>query len=354
MSEGDYSGPGDGRNIDPSTGILEGEGSEQKVPEPRAQTEGTAPFDVWTGVPSEPGLRERATTYYDRPVLKEPVWIWAVPAYFYAGGVAGSAAVLAATAQAFGGRGMRGLVRKSRWIAAIGGAAGTALLIYDLGRPERFLNMLRVFRASSPLSVGSWVLATAGPLTAGSAMLAGSDGVLRVAGDAAGYAAGLVGLPLSGYTAVLLSNTAVPVWQEIRRSLPVLFVSSALAGAATILELLPLEEPERRVVHRLGIMGKIAELAAIQGVDREASRVAQVGRALREGLPGSVLRAAKASTAASLGLSLLPGKGRWKRTIAALLGTAGAVGYKFGIFYAGQASARDPRATFNLQRASGG
>src|SRR5688572_10998726 len=98
-------------------------------------------------------------TYYDQPMLKRPVWIWSVPVYFYVGGVAGAALVLGAAAQTVDAPGLRGLIRKCRWIGAIGHGLGTFLLIIDLGRPERFLNMLRTFNPRSPLSVGSWVLA---------------------------------------------------------------------------------------------------------------------------------------------------------------------------------------------------
>lgn len=351
--------PGDGRNIDPTVGILEGEASEQQAPRQRAGAEGSPPFEVWSGMPAQDGRvlapwEEREPTYYDRPVLKEPVWIWAVPAYFYAGGAAGAAAVLGATAQAFGGHQLHGLVTRCRWIAAVGGAVGTGLLVYDLGRPDRFLNMLRVFRPSSPLNLGSWVLAAAGPLTAGSAVLAGSTGAVGAIGDVAGYAAGAVGLPLSGYTSVLLSNTAVPVWSQMRRTLPALFVSSGMTAAASLLELMKLSPREERIVHRFSVTAKVAELAATAGVEQEAGRVERVSKPLREGRSGLWLRAAKTATAVSLALSLVPGKGNHRRKAAAILATVGALCYKFGIFYAGQPSALDPRATFRMQRAGYG
>src|SRR5690349_2808579 len=150
-------------------------------------------------------------TYYDKPTIKPPAWIWAVPAYFYVGGVAGAAMVLAFAGQLLGGRKLRRFEEHCRWIGAIGGGVGTALLFHDLGRKERFLFMLRVFRPTSPMSVGSWVLAAATPLSAGSALLTFAHGALwRWTGQAAGIAAGVLGLPLAPYTAVLISNTAVP------------------------------------------------------------------------------------------------------------------------------------------------
>ena len=97
-----------------------------------------------------------AHSYYGLPTLKAPVWTWEIPAYFFVGGAAGAAAVIASTARLAGGR--PDLVRDARWIAAIGGAISPPLLVADLGRPERFLNMLRVFKIQSPMSVGAWTL----------------------------------------------------------------------------------------------------------------------------------------------------------------------------------------------------
>ena len=290
------------------------------------------------------------TTYYDRPVLKDPVWIWAVPAYFYAGGVAGAAAVLAAAA-ARGGPELALLRARCRKLAAAGTLGGTALLVYDLGRPARFLNMLRVFRPTSPLSVGSWILATITPAALLAAATTGDDGVLGGIGDVSEAAAAALGAPLAAYTAVLLANTAVPVWQEPRRALPALFVASAVSGAAGALELAPANEAERRVVKAFGLVGRIAELAAARRVERAAGRVERVGRPLHEGAPGAMLKAAKVATTAAVALALIPGKGRAQRVATGVLGTAGAALVKLGIFYAGKPSTSDPRASFDLQRA---
>lgn len=101
---------GDGRNVDPELGLLAGEAAQQAVPSERAGTGGAEPFDVWTGIPSAAGTRDDVT-YYERPVLKEPTWIWAVPVYFWVGGAAGAAAVLGAAAQSADRTGLPGLTR---------------------------------------------------------------------------------------------------------------------------------------------------------------------------------------------------------------------------------------------------
>lgn len=345
---------GDGRNVEPSIGILSGEAADQGVPADRGSSEGASLAQVWPGIPSDQGDRRAGDpTYYERPVLKEPVWIWAVPAYFYAGGAAAAAAVLGAAAQVVDRNGLRRLIGRCRWIGAVGSGVGTLLLIHDLGRRERFLNMLRVFRATSPLSVGSWILASETPLMAGAAVLTGARGTLGGIGDGAGLSAGIMGLPMAGYTAVLLSNTAIPVWQETRRGLSGLFYASAASSAASLLEVMDLEERGHRIVHRFGVTAKAAELAATFAVEHQAGRVPRVGAALSGGLSGVLWRAAQLMTAGSLAVSLLPGRSKGKRWTSGLLGTGGAVAVRFAIFHAGKASARDPRATFHLQRQAG-
>jgi formate-dependent nitrite reductase membrane component NrfD len=340
----------DGRNIDPTLGRLEGEAADQESLSDRAGTEGSPPYDVWPAPASTDGDRFRRPTYYDRPVLKEPVWKWYVPAYFYCGGLSGASAALAAVAHAAHADAFDGLVRRARWVAALAGAAGTAFLIVDLGRPRRFLNMLRVFRPSSPMSVGSWIVAGEGPLAAGAALLSGSNGLLGAVGDAAGAGAGGLGSLMTGYTAVLLANTAVPIWQRSRRALPPLFVASAISSAGSMLELLRLDDTEATVVRRFAVAGRVAEITASFALEREAGKVEEVAKPLHEGRAGSYWKAAKILALASLGASLLSRRWRALRTVSGLLGTAGAVALRFAVAEAGAQSAADPHATFTAQR----
>jgi hypothetical protein len=170
-------------------------------------------------------------------------------------------------------------------------------------------------------------------------------------GDAAGLGAGAMGLPMTGYTAVLLANTAVPVWQQTRRALPPLFVASAVCSAASLLQLMALSEAEERIVRRFAVAGAVGELLAGHAVERTAGEVDQVVKPLREGRSGMLLKAARACTAAGLAVNLFPGRSRGKRALAGLLGAVGSAAVKFGVVEAGTASARDPRATFRHQRA---
>ncbi|HKQ00795.1 MAG TPA: NrfD/PsrC family molybdoenzyme membrane anchor subunit, partial [Actinomycetes bacterium] len=106
-------------------------------------------------------------SYYGRPIIKEPVWTWEVPWYFFTGGLAGASASLGLLARLTGNH---RLARTAFTVSGAGVTAGVPLLVSDLGRPERFPYMLRVFKVTSPLSVGSWVLAAMGPAAAGAAV----------------------------------------------------------------------------------------------------------------------------------------------------------------------------------------
>src|SRR5436190_13016123 len=168
--------------------------------------------------------------YYDVPLLKKPVWTWEVPLYFFVGGAAGAAAMIGIAAQITNAD--KRLVRDARWIATIGANLSAPLLIADLGRPSRFLNMLRVFKPQSPMSVGAWTLAVFG---------AGSTAAVFVPNKTVRNLASLVaaasGLVMSTYTGVLLGATTIPVWKEHVDLLPVHFGASALASACALLEL---------------------------------------------------------------------------------------------------------------------
>jgi formate-dependent nitrite reductase membrane component NrfD len=337
----------DGRNIDPRLGTLSGEGSQQRVKDIDEAGPSREPLHTR---PTRSGVASEAPSYYGMPVVKQPVWIWTVPLYFYVGGVAGAASLLGTAADAVGGKRLEGLGHRCRWVGTVGDIISSGLLIHDLGRPTRFLNMLRVFRPTSPMSVGSWVLVGSGAMNTASVLLAGQRGWLKRAGDGASVAAGLLGLPLAGYTAVLLANTAVPLWQATRKTLPFLFMSSAVMGAGSLMELLPHSEREAKVFRLFATMGKVGELLAGVAVHHDASRMEVLERPLKQGPSGRMWKASKLCTAASLMLGVWPGRRKWMKVAGALLGTAGAVLTRFAVFHAGKASASDPQATFQPQR----
>lgn len=291
------------------------------------------------------GHADEVRSYYGRPIIKAPVWKPEVPWYFFAGGLAGASSMLAVAAELAG---THRLARQARLVAGAGAIASPALLVADLGVPSRFLNMLRVFRPTSPLNVGSWILSAYAPAAIGAAVLAeaGAPEPLRRTASAA---AALGGLPMTTYTAVLVADTAVPVWHEARRELPFLFAASAAAsaGAAGVL-LAPPEEAG--AARRLTLLGVAVEQGAEQAMRR---RLGFLGRPYHEGRAGRFARAARALTLSGSALTALtavrPQRPAVARTGAALV-LAGAVCLRWSTFTAGWQSAADPTYVVRSQR----
>jgi Polysulphide reductase, NrfD len=292
------------------------------------------------------------TSYYGRPVIKEPVWQAPdVAGYLFFGGLAGASSVLAAAARLSG---HRELARAAK-VSALGAISlSAAALVHDLGRPARFTNMLRVFKPSSPMSVGSWLLAGYGPV-AGAAAVSEVTGILPAAGTAATLGAGLLGPAIATYTAALICDTAVPSWHAGYREMPYVFVGSA-ASAAGGLGLLATAPGAAEPARKLAILGAGVELVAKRRLIRrlaatpglESSR--GLAEPYEEGRTGVVLRLAEALTAGGLAGAVL---GRRSRALSALSGAsllAASALTRFGIFEAGMASARDPKYTIVPQR----
>lgn len=283
-------------------------------------------------------------SYYGRPILKAPTWKTPdVPLYLFLGGLAGASAVLAEGAAATG---RPDLERVARLAASAGAGLGTVALIHDLHRPERFLNMLRVFKPTSPLSVGSWILAPFSGLSAAAAASEVSGRLPRL-GRAAGVGAAALGPGLATYTAALIANTAVPAWHEAHRELPFVFAGSgatAAGGLALVFAPTAQAGPARRML----AAGAVMELAAAETLTR---RLGLVAEPYREGRPGRLMKAARVMTAVAGGAALLAG-GR-SRTLSVLAGAtcvAASAMTRFGIFEAGLASAADPKYTVIPQK----
>jgi hypothetical protein len=280
----------------------------------------------------------------DRPILKEPTWTPEIPTYFYVGGLAGASAALGWVS---GIAGEDDAARRA-WLVAFGGSlASPALLISDLGRPARFLNMLRMFKITSPMSVGSWVLAAFGTATAPAALHAvvgiGRAGRIAQAGSA------LLGLPLAAYTAALIGNTAIPVWHHARIQLPFIFVAGAAASAGAMGAMLsPVEQAG--AARRLALAGAAAELALTQAMERRLDGDG-VGTPYHEGPAGYLGTAAKALTGAgALALAARGGRSRRWALAGGALVTAGALAERWSIFRAGFQSAARPQDVVVPQR----
>ena len=282
-------------------------------------------------------------SYYGRPVLKEPVWKQEIPWYLFTGGLGGASAVLSAVARVTGNE---RLARRSIYIGAASDAVSPLLLIADLGRPERFLNMLRVFKVTSPMSVGSWILAVSSSASSLSAFLHAIRRFHRTSDAARAIAAGS-GAPLAVYTGALFADTAIPVWHEARRELPFLFGSSAAAsaGAAAAIAVPPAEAAPAR---RLAVGGALVENAVMVAMER---RLGMIGEPYKEDEAGRYAKLAKACTLGGAGLLALAGRRSRLASIAGgTLVLGGEAALRWSVFKAGFQSARDPKYTVIPQR----
>jgi Polysulphide reductase, NrfD len=283
-------------------------------------------------------------SYYGRPVLQEPVWrAPEIPGYLFLGGLAGASSLLAVGAQATGNG---ELARASKVGAAAAIGLGGIGLLTDLGRPTRFLNMLRVFKVTSPMNVGSWLLATYGPsaAVAGAAAVTGRFPRLGVAASA--VAAGL-GAGIATYTAALLADTAVPAWHDSHRELPYLFAGSA-AAAAGGLGMLATRPSSAAPAIRLAILGAATELIAKRLLQRRLGATGAIP--YRSGRAGRLRQVSNALTVAGMTGAALGSRSRQATALAGLALLASSALTRFGIFMAGQASARDPAYTVGPQR----
>ena len=287
------------------------------------------------------------------PFMKPPVWTWEVPFYFWLGGIASGSAFVALAADLAGDRRSAAVARKVALAAVV---PAPALLISDLGRPARFLNMLRVFKPRSPMNLGAWCLAAFSSVGAG-AVAADVAGRARTA-RALGAVNAVLGGYLGSYAGVLLAATAVPVWARSRIFLGPIFVATATAtgAAATRLALAAggqaEDHPTRIALARLETAAILTELA-LSSVNEH--RLGRVGDALSEGTAGRLLAAAKGLVGAGLALSLLERRGgsARRRHATGVLYLAGGLAFRIAWVEAGKGSARDDEAVALTARDKG-
>jgi formate-dependent nitrite reductase membrane component NrfD len=206
--------------------------------------------------------------------------------------------------------------------------------------------MLRVFKVTSPMSVGSWILAGSSSTTT-TAAACDALGVAPRLRAVAEVGSGVLGAPLAVYTATLISDTAVPVWHEARRDLPFLFAaeSAASAGAAATLVLQP---RDARPARRLALLGLLAsEVVA----SRMRSRLGLVGEVYEQGEAGRYEHVAKATGVGGAALLSFAARSRARAAAGGALVLVGVLARRFAVFKAGFQSARDPRYTVDPQRA---
>jgi hypothetical protein len=294
-------------------------------------------------------------SYYGRAIVKAPVWTHDIAAYLFTGGLAAGSALIAAGGDATG----RPALRRAGRITSLGALiASTYFLVNDLGRPKRFLHMLRVAKPTSPMSMGTWVLsgfgaaagaaavAEAAPLLPERGVLGLARKVLPPIGAAGQYGAAALAPALATYTAVLLADTATPSWHAAYPELPFVFAGSALASGAGV-GLIAAPCDQAGPARRLAVLGAALEL---YGAHRVETTKGILSEPYTEGRAGRLLRAGRALTVAGVVGAVV---GRRSRTVSALSGLsllAASVATRFGIFDGGVASAKDPKYTVVPQR----
>jgi hypothetical protein len=289
-------------------------------------------------------------SYYELPALKPPVWTWQVPLYFFLGGISGVSACMAFAAQLL--HRDPELIGPLLWMALIGAAICPLLLIADLGRPSRFLYMLRVFKLQSPMSLGAWILVAFSGCTF--VALLGHEVILRgfaypflfVVRWIGEFSATIAGLLLATYTAVLIGATAIPVWSRNRVLLPAHFLVSGLGGSAAILELLGFLIPPMQ------FLGYAASgLETVLGAIFELHR-SPVNAPIHHGKVATAFRVAGSLNGPlALLVRFLWGSVPEGRYAAALLFLAGSLLSRYAWIWAGRVSTREVNTQFSAQRA---
>ena len=322
--------------------------SEKRLEELREQAwkDGVVPgkgVDVAGGpIPRKPG-------YYGQAVVKPPVWTWEVPLYFFMGGLAGMSAVIASGAVIFH---HVDLARTAMWVAAIAGAIlSPVLLIMDLGRPRPFLNMLRVFKHRSAMSMGAWILSLFGACVVpglialelhAHRVFGGSiDQLLRVAAGIFIFGSAIFGTLLATYTGVLIGATAIPAWFLHRVLLPIHFGTAGLGSAAAVLELLGHRIP---ALTFLGFYAAGVESALLIWLSVDKHGVAD--RAIHEHGSGWLIRIGEVLNGPLAIVFRLFGQ----VPFAAISFLLGALVSRFGWIAVGKVSGADPEAVFASQK----
>lgn len=342
--------------------------SEEEITSIQTSSVERAPYGRQRGAVNGRGDFQRALapyggeTYYDKPALNPSHYRQLVATYLFLGGIAGASQIIAAVADLCGPETNDAVVRAGRYLALGGGLAGPAFLVADLHTPERWYNMMRIFRRTSPMSIGSWTLAAFGTISALTAALQfmadrSRRSFYRSAARIVALPAAAAGSVVATYTGTLLGATSTPLWASVSRWLPALFgISAAATSSAAISLLAPAPGAPAhtsRPLEKLALLAAGAELVVTSGIEREWKRKELTGvlqqqpiaTAYRAGYKGLAI----AAPLIVHGLSALMNK-RSRRWSIAASAAALAGGYllRSVLLKAGRESAKNPRDYFRF------
>ena len=304
------------------------------------------------GVDVAGGPIPRKAGYYGQPVVRPPVWTWEIPIYFFVGGLGGMSAVIALGATLFH---QFDIARTAMWIAAIASVLSPILLILDLGRPHLFVNMLRVFKPQSAMSMGAWILAGFGMCVVPGLvalevqifhLFAGAiDQILSTAAEVLIFGSAIFGMLLATYTGVLIGATAIPAWFLHHKLLPIHFGTAGLGSAAALLELLG---HKIAPLNAIGLFAAAVETVLLIWLSLDKHGAAD--GAIHEHRSGWLIRIGEVLTGpiplALRFFGVIP--------LAAISFLIGALVSRFGWIAVGKISGCDPEAVFASQDCSRG
>ena len=191
---------------------------------------------------TKPPLSERGAQsgYANMPVTKVPGWHGIIAWDALLNGMATGLFLAAAVSELAAPAVFMRVAKVAYPVALVLLLVDLGLLVLDLGDPLRFHHMLRVFKPSSPMSLGTWCLTIFSlPLTAAAALSVLAE--LRWDFEWARLLAVVVGLlpgfASAAYKGVLLSTNAQPGWKDARWLGGYLTNSALLMGCAELLVL---------------------------------------------------------------------------------------------------------------------
>jgi formate-dependent nitrite reductase membrane component NrfD len=318
-----------------------------------------SPDDAFMGAASK-NSAEPVPTYYERPLLKAPHWEWNVVTYLFLGGVMGGLGLIQLLAHA-DDESERVLKRTTRIASFVLAAANPGILITHLGKPERFLNMMRIVKFKSPMSLGVWGLifysgAAGANVVSELALIGVLPRWMRLLTPRFfSPLQALLGAFVGGYTGVLLSATANPFWGSGKRHIPAASVCSGLASACALSTLLSVFTGNHRVVHKLERLEMVAGAAELLVLIDFEKKAGEYGKPFFTGARGERLRTYTmlGGILAPMALNALGNVVRMPRpldavrsTLASVLTIVGGYILRESLIEAGKASAHDPRAAF--------
>lgn len=296
------------------------------------------------------------TSYYGRPVVKPAPWGPEIAGYLFFGGLSAGSALLGLGGRVTG----RAKLRRNARLSAMGAAgAGLVLVITDLGRPERFLNLLRTVKLTSPMNLGAWIFsafttgvavttaAEVDRMTAERLPLGPLRKLLHGLEDPAAVGSAVLAGPLAVYTAVLFSDTSTPTWNAAQEDLPFVFAASG-SMAAGGLSMITTPIDEAGPARGLALIGAAGDLTATTVMERRMDPIA--AEPLHQGRPGTMLKISKALTVAGGLGTLFAGRHRAVAAGSGLVLMAASALTRFGVLEAGIESAKDPRYTVEPQK----